>query len=101
MGIIREANQQLSRTNRANPEHTEHLIQDDTFLKAVAITYKGTVHAVANGMSPGQRLGSMLNPRARSRSFPPALSTWPAKSRLLDSRSEAFIAPIVTRMFND
>ena len=49
MGIIRETNQQLSRTNRADPEYTNHLIQHDTFLNAVAITHKGTVHAVANG----------------------------------------------------
>src|SRR5438309_11184104 len=95
MGIIREANQQLSRTNRADPEHTEHLIQDDTFLKPVAITYKGTVHAVANGnvARPKARACSIL--RARSRSFPPALSTWPAKSHLIDSRSGVFIPPIV------
>src|SRR5205823_1621953 len=34
-------------TNRADLEYTERLIQDDTFAKVVPITYKGTVHAVA------------------------------------------------------
>src|SRR5205807_427899 len=49
-------------------------------------------------MSPGQRLGSMLKPSARSRNSPVDRSTWLAKSHLMASRWKIFMSELRFRM---